>query len=116
MVRDRSDTDLLFAFGSRVKTLREAHGLTREALGERAEISPQNIAKIENGDRFVTGESLGRLARALKSKPKDLFEFEGPDDRRRPTLRKLELLLQHKTEKRLALAHDVLSRIFQDLE
>lgn len=51
--------------GHRVKTLREAAGLTLKALGARSEISTSALSKIENGQLSPTYEYLVRLARGL---------------------------------------------------
>lgn len=53
------------AFGRRLRELREAAGLTLAALGERAGMSYQNVARLERGDRDPTWPTLIRLADAL---------------------------------------------------
>lgn len=110
---------LINQFASQVRFLREASGLTREQLAERAGISPQNIAKIEGGQRFVTADTLSSLAKALNCPVNELFIHgagERPIDEKRPSLGKLEALIKNKSEKRLSLAHDLLARVFKELD
>ena len=52
--------------GSRIRTLREQSGVTREALAESADISPQFLANIENGTRGISARTAVNLARALR--------------------------------------------------
>lgn len=104
------------AFGARVKQLRESLGLTQEQLGEAAELSPQNVAKIEAGDRFVTADSLARLAAALKARVPDLFVAEAEDKKKPLSRRRLESLLQlihNQPDSKLDLIHDVAARILR---
>ncbi len=103
-------------FGARVKERRNSLGLTREELAEKADISPQNLAKIEAGQRFVTLATLSSLAKSLSCKPFELFQ---PADDASPSLaghRKLDQLLKHRTEKQLNFAHDILTRIFKEVD
>jgi transcriptional regulator with XRE-family HTH domain len=104
-------------FGRRLKELREALHLTRDELAELADLSPQNVAKIEAGERFVTADSLERLAAALSVKPFELFVFEGEGHRKSAGRRKIETLmqmLQHQDDRKLAMVHDVATRILKD--
>lgn len=48
-----------------VKTLRTAHGLTQEALSERAGLSADAINRIEHASRTPTLETVDRIAQAL---------------------------------------------------
>ena len=62
-------------FGKKLRELRRAGGLTQEQLAEKASVSYQAISNIERG---VTGPSfatLASIARALKIRPRELFDF-----------------------------------------
>ena len=51
--------------GLKIKKLRERRGLSREKLGEMAEISDRFIYDIETGQKGVSAENLYKLSRAL---------------------------------------------------
>ena len=48
-----------------IRRLRNAQGLSLEALAKRAEVSKSMISKIERGETSPTANTLGRLAEAL---------------------------------------------------
>ena len=52
-------------FGARLKSLRLAAGLTQAQLGERMEMLPTNIARLETGGREPSWDTVKRLAKAL---------------------------------------------------
>lgn len=52
-------------FGARLKALREAKGLTQEALGKRAGMRYQVIAKLERGAHDPKWATVLKLAAAL---------------------------------------------------
>jgi DNA-binding XRE family transcriptional regulator len=52
-------------FSLRLKSLREQAGLTQVALANKAGVSPQAIAALEQGTRGPTWETVRRLALAL---------------------------------------------------
>jgi transcriptional regulator with XRE-family HTH domain len=52
-------------FGSRLKELREAAGLTQDALAERARLNKFSVAKLEQGVREPTWATALTLAKAL---------------------------------------------------
>ncbi len=54
------------AFGRRLRELREERGITQEALGSKAQISPLMVSHFETGRRQTPSiESLIKLANAL---------------------------------------------------
>jgi transcriptional regulator with XRE-family HTH domain len=63
----RSTPDPLFcAFGAAVRGLREARGLSQEALAEKAELQRTYLVDVEAGRCNVTLRNLARLALALE--------------------------------------------------
>ncbi len=67
--------DIKQRFGKRLRQLREERGISQEALADAAGVSYQTISNIErglNGPRFAV---LEKIARKLKVKEKELFEF-----------------------------------------
>jgi predicted ATPase/DNA-binding XRE family transcriptional regulator len=62
-------------FGSRLKQLRQEHGLTQDALGERVGCATQTIRKIEGGQRRPSYQIAARLAEELGIPPEDRARF-----------------------------------------
>jgi transcriptional regulator with XRE-family HTH domain len=52
-------------FGQRLRSAREALGLSQEALAERADIHRTYVAQIEGGKRNVAVNNMQRLAEAV---------------------------------------------------
>lgn len=65
----------LKALGKKVKTLREAKGLSQYAFSDESGISRSQIARLENGDLNCTMGTLLSLAHTLEVEPKELLEF-----------------------------------------
>lgn len=108
--------DVQRSFGLKVREFRESLGLTREELAEKAGYSPQNLAKIENGDRFVTSEALERLSSALNASPSEFFEgSEKKLSQRSAVRKKLNTLLDRQEERKLAMIFDVATRILKEM-
>ena len=68
---------LVAVFGNRLRTLREAAGLTQEQLGRAAELDYKHIGSVERGEKMPSFEAVERLAGALKV---DYYELFLPDD------------------------------------
>jgi transcriptional regulator with XRE-family HTH domain len=62
-------------FGSRIRSLRKAKGLTQESLAERAGISVDFVSLIERGINAPSFEVLWRLANALELSLSEVFDF-----------------------------------------
>ena len=60
-------------FSSNLRRVRRNANLTQISLAEMADLAPNFINDIENGKKWVSPESLGRLAEALKIDPCLLF-------------------------------------------
>ena len=59
--------------GANVRRFRVEHKLTQEQLAHEAEIDLTYLGGIERGRRNPSVDVLGRLARALRCHPRDLF-------------------------------------------
>lgn len=57
--------DLNIAVGGRIRKVREHQHYTREQIAERADISAQFLADIENGYKSMTAATIINLANAL---------------------------------------------------
>ena len=70
-------------FGSNLRGLRQARGLTQEALAAAAGLDRSYVDGVERGERNPTLTAISRLARALGTTPSSLFV--GIDDDLRDT-------------------------------
>jgi len=62
-------------FGKRLKQLRKAANLSQEDFGRKATIHRTYIGSIERGEQNISIDNIAKLAKALKTTPKDLFDF-----------------------------------------
>jgi transcriptional regulator with XRE-family HTH domain len=74
--------DIRKRFGKRVKELRQARGLSHEALARLVELDTNCISGIEKGEWDISIEIIQKLSIAFKINISDLFEglelFEVP--------------------------------------
>lgn len=61
--------------GARIQEIRKSKNLTQEVLAEKIDMDKPNLSNIECGKRFMTAETLEKLANALEVEEKDLFDF-----------------------------------------
>jgi transcriptional regulator with XRE-family HTH domain len=66
--------DIKATFGKRLRELREAKGMTQEALAHEADLDRTYISSVERGERNISLENIERLALALGVKIKDFFK------------------------------------------
>lgn len=57
---------------NRIKEIRKSKGLALNAVAERANTTPQQVQRLERGDRRLTTEWIERLADALECEPADI--------------------------------------------
>ncbi len=62
------------AFGTRLRDLRLARGLSQERLAEAADLHRNHVGTIERGERSVGLDTILSLAAALDVPPASLFE------------------------------------------
>jgi len=60
-------------FGRKIQKRRLAIGLTQENLADKANLSRTHMGHIEQGRRSPSLEVLNKIAKALKTTPKDFF-------------------------------------------
>src|SRR5882724_789571 len=100
-------------FGSRIRSLREAAGISREHAAENADINANYLGEIERGEKWPSIEVIQRLAGALSVSLSAFFEFEG-EERDSAVLRsKPHDLLAARNAKHLQQATRVLKALFQ---
>lgn len=63
-------------FGIRIRELRQAKGISQEALADKAGLDRTYISSIERGKRNVSLLNIELLAKALGVKPHQLLEFK----------------------------------------
>ncbi|OGY23709.1 MAG: transcriptional regulator [Candidatus Woykebacteria bacterium RBG_13_40_15] len=68
-------SNLLKRFGEKVKTERTKLGLSQEELGFQTGLDRTYISGIERGQRNPSLRNIGKIARALKVKLPELFDF-----------------------------------------
>jgi transcriptional regulator with XRE-family HTH domain len=69
-----TDPELTKRIATRVRELREARGLSQEALAERTELAVETISRTERGTLLPSLGTLRALARGLELPMKDLLE------------------------------------------
>ncbi len=72
--------DINQLIAQRIRELREAHGLTLEALAERSGVSRSNISLIERGQSSPTATVLDKISAGLGATVASLFESPARDD------------------------------------
>jgi len=63
------------AFGTRLRVLRNSAGLTQEKLAFRADMDRSYVGQVERGEVNVSIDNVAKLAKGLRVRPIDLFEF-----------------------------------------
>ena len=102
------------AFGMRLQSVREAHGMTQEELSRKSGLSPHYIGNIEQGVRMPSGRSFMKLCHAVGATPNDLLQdFISPE-----MLEGLSVDVSNATTLRetLAVFDGILSDFFMDDE
>lgn len=61
--------------GKAVLDRRKRAGFTQETLAEKADLSAKYIGEVERGKVNISVDTLARIARALRVRVKDLFDF-----------------------------------------
>ena len=62
--------------GLQIQKLRKIRGITQEQLAERINMDPANVSNIERGKRFMTAETLEKIADVLNVSVNELFSFD----------------------------------------
>jgi transcriptional regulator with XRE-family HTH domain len=71
---------ILTLFGERVRTLRQARGLSQEALALAAGLDRTYIGGVERGERNISLINIQKIAHALETSPAELLRFEQKAD------------------------------------
>ncbi len=68
--------DIKKQLGLKIKRLRRKQGLTQEQFAEKIEIAPRTLCGIENGENFLTAETLEKILDELGVTCSELFAFD----------------------------------------
>ena len=80
-------------FGARLKEIRRSKNLTQENLAEMTGMDIPNLSNIERGKKFVSSETLSKLALALEVSESALFDF-GHKKSREELIEEIQKLIQ----------------------
>lgn len=62
--------------GAKIKRLRQKNGLTQEQLAEKIDIATRTLCGIENGENFVTSDTLEKFLKVFNITLSELFAFD----------------------------------------
>lgn len=99
-------------FGRRIRSIREAANLSREAVAERAKISTNYLGEIERGEKWPKPNMIASISSALGVSSAALFEYEAEEVNSGVLIRKIQQLLANKTTEQLQQALRVLRALF----
>lgn len=68
-------TELHRKFGKRVQELRKERGLAQEDLAGEVGVDRSYMGFLERGEKNATLDKIGKIAKALHIKLKELFDF-----------------------------------------
>ncbi len=105
--------DALTLFGKRIRAVREAAGISREVVAERAKTTPNYLGEIERGEKWPALELIVSLANALSVSPDVLFQFEAEEVDTVILHSKLQEILATRNTTQLQQALRVLKSLFQ---
>jgi transcriptional regulator with XRE-family HTH domain len=71
-----TEQELQGIFGANIKRYRRGRNLSQANLAERLGISNNFLSNIENGNRWISPQTLVKFAFALKVEPYELFKPE----------------------------------------
>jgi len=74
-VRKNVDIDFLILFGTNLKKIRVRHNFTQAQLAIDCDVDVSVISRIERGVVNTSLSNISIIAKSLKIKPKELFEF-----------------------------------------
>lgn len=90
----------------RLKELRKSRGLTQEKLAEMIGRDTKHISKFEIAGSYPSIETLERIALALNVELKEIFNFDGLQDKNY-IIGEFEKLLKYSDEKHLQILYKI---------
>jgi transcriptional regulator with XRE-family HTH domain len=74
-MQPNKDKVILKLFGERVRVLRQARGISQEALALAAGLDRTYVGGVERGERNISLINIQKIAQALDVSPGDLLRF-----------------------------------------
>ena len=71
-----TEQELRGIFGKNIKRYRQSRNLSQANLAEKLDISDNFLCNIENGNRWISPQTLVKFASALNIEPYELFKPE----------------------------------------
>lgn len=79
-VRSASTPSARAIFGANLRRVRQARGLSQEALGDAADMHRTAVGAVERGEANVTIDNMERLAAAIGVELSELLDGRGLSD------------------------------------
>ncbi|MBP3846651.1 helix-turn-helix transcriptional regulator [bacterium] len=95
-------------FGARIRELRKSRGMTQEYLSELINIDIPNLSNIERGKKFVSGNTITKIAKAFNVDEKDLFDF-GHKKTKEELIKNINNFLENATSKDLEYCYKMIT-------
>lgn len=89
--------DIIVSLGNRIRQLRKNLKLTQAQLADKAGLSTNFIALLENGKRSASVDTLNRIAKTLEVELKELFEFPEKKSKSQLAMDDLNEMLKHRS-------------------
>lgn len=104
-----------YQIGQRIRKIRKAHGLSQDALAERAGISTTHLSHIETGNTKLSLPVFVDLAAALEVRTDDLL-YENSPAERSAAMDSILQTLDTCTAQQLKILSDILRAVKTSLE
>ena len=69
----KNSNEIQGIFSANITRLRKAAGITQAVLAKKAGLTHNFINDIENGKKWVSSETIGKLSKALEAEPYQFF-------------------------------------------
>jgi len=89
--------DVLILLGNQIKQIRKGLKLTQAQLADKAGLSTNFIALLENGKRSASVDTLYRISKVLKVELKDMFDFPEKKSKSQLAMDDLNEMLKHRS-------------------
>lgn len=99
--------------GRRIRSLRQARGLTQQQLGERADLNYKYLGAVERGEENPSLLVLERIATALEVELLDLFRFAHEETNPKALRKSLDRLLAAADTDQLQMACKLLKALLE---
>lgn len=97
-------------FGARLKEIRRSKKMTQENLAEITGMDIPNLSNIERGKKFVSAETLSKLAFALNVSESALFDF-GHKKTREELINEINSIIKNSNLNRLEYIYKILTSL-----